>query len=291
MPTIFRRSKSEDAGEVQPGAPPRKGHLSKLFGKTNKKKKNTTSEQDPPAGPISSLEESILPVEEAPVAEDIPPAVEKAPSNDDSLPYPTEHTVASVESDASSDSECAEATPALVEDTPAVEDQGHSDEPACYLVYEPDSSGRLVEHYSKTPVADAVGRWVARGGKKIAGFKFARNAGRNVLIGSCSAGVQGRKNYCNGWCQFVKSCKVLQGDVTLFDINEGVKAMPVDVYLYYDRPNHQTVKLEPGTSLTTDKLLAVACLPRSSPFFVTNDSVDVMKWLQDARAYGYSTKI
>jgi hypothetical protein len=63
---------------------------------------------------------------------------------------------------------------------------------ACYLVYEPDSSGRLVEYYSMTHVPNAVGKWLPGGNKKIANFKMTRNAGRNVLIGNCSAGVQVR---------------------------------------------------------------------------------------------------
>lgn len=70
----------------------------------------------------------------------------------------------------------------------------HLSTAACYLVYEPDSSGRLVEHYSMKPVDGAVGRWVPGGGKKIANFKMTRNAGRNVLIGNCSAGVQVRED-------------------------------------------------------------------------------------------------
>lgn len=37
---------------------------------------------------------------------------------------------------------------------------------ACYLVYEPDSSGRLVEHYSMTSAEGAVGRWEAGGGQE-----------------------------------------------------------------------------------------------------------------------------
>jgi hypothetical protein len=91
---------------------------------------------------------------------------------------------------------------------------------ACYLVYEPDSSGRLVEHYSRTPVEYAIGRWVPGEGKKIAAFKFKQNHGRNVLIGNCSAGVQGRKNYCSGWNQFVRSAKVYRGEVMLWSVCE-----------------------------------------------------------------------
>ncbi|VEU39648.1 unnamed protein product [Pseudo-nitzschia multistriata] len=163
----------------------------------------------------------------------------------------------------------------------------------CNLVYEPDSSGRLVEHFTKTELHGmaVVGRWTAGNGKKIAGFKFKRNAGRNVLIGNCAAGVLGRKNYCNGFCQFVKQAYLMNGEVTLYDIPKGFKAMPVDVYLYYDdnRPGHQTVKLVPGKSLSTENLLAVSCLPKNTPFYET-ETVDLFKWLHDAEVQGYSSK-
>merc|ERR1712194_616468 len=43
---------------------------------------------------------------------------------------------------------------------------------ACYLLYDPDSSGQLVEHYVKSSVDFAIGRWIPGSGKKIAGFKF-----------------------------------------------------------------------------------------------------------------------
>ena len=163
---------------------------------------------------------------------------------------------------------------------------------ACYLVYEPDSSGRLVEHYSHSPIAGAIGRWAPSEGstKKIAGFKFKRNVGRNVLIGNCSAGVQGRKNYCSGWCQFVRSAKTMDADIMLWDpISKG---MFVDVYLYYNdaRPNYQTIRLEPGMTYTTANLQAVACIPKSTPFF-EGMCCDILKWLADGNTYGYSSKM
>ena len=165
---------------------------------------------------------------------------------------------------------------------------------ASHLVYEPDSSGRLVEHYSKNELQGmaVVGRWTAGEGKKIAGFKFKRNAGRQVLIGSCSAGVQGRKNYCNGFCQFVKQASLMNGDVTLYGVPTGFKAMPVDVYLYYDdnRPGYQIVKLEPGQSYSTVNVLAVACLPKNTPYYEGNETVDLLKWLHDAEVQGYSSR-
>jgi len=164
---------------------------------------------------------------------------------------------------------------------------------ACHLVYEPDSSGRLVEHYSKNQLQGmaTVGRWTPGSTKKIAGFKFKRNAGRQVLIGNCSAGVLGRKNYCNGFCQFVKQAKMLNGDVTLYDVPTGFKSMPVDVYLYYDdnRAGHQTIKLEPGESYTTENVIAVGCLPKNTQFY-ENETVDLLKWLHDAEVKGYSSR-
>jgi hypothetical protein len=55
----------------------------------------------------------------------------------------------------------------------------------------------------------------------------------------------------------------------------------VDVYLYYDdsRPGHQTVKLEPGQSYTTENVLAVGCLPKNTPFYESIETVDLLKWL------------
>jgi hypothetical protein len=160
---------------------------------------------------------------------------------------------------------------------------------ACYLVYETDSSGRLVEHCSKTPVPDAIGRWVPMGSKAMPAFKFTQNLGRNVLIGNCSAGVQGRKNYSSGWCQFVRSARVMKAEVMLWD--PVAKGLMVDVYLYQDdlRPTHQTVKLLPGVAHSVEKTLAVACIPKNTPFY-EGMCVDILKWLADGSNYGASSR-
>eukprot|EP00934_Nitzschia_sp_Nitz4_P007751 Nitzschia sp. Nitz4//scaffold269_size25945//16367//20314//NITZ4_008291-RA/size25945-processed-gene-0.15-mRNA-1//-1//CDS//3329544973//7741//frame0 len=160
---------------------------------------------------------------------------------------------------------------------------------ACYLLYEPGSSGRLVEQYSQTPVPDAIGRWVPAGNKKIAGFKFKQNLGKNVLIGNCAAGVQGRKNYSSGWCQFVRSARVMEGEVMLWD--PMGKGLMVDVYVYQNdsRPAHQTIRLQQGVSVNVEKILAVACIPKNTPFF-EGMGVDILKWLADGGNYGASSR-
>ena len=149
-----------------------------------------------------------------------------------------------------------------------------------------------MEHYCKTPIEFAIGRWIPRNDKKIAGFKFKRNHGRNVLIGNCSGGVQGRKNFYSGWCQFVRSAKNMHGDVTLWDTAEGRKGLNVDVCLYYNdnRPTHQTVRMEEGKTYTTKNMIAVACLPKGTPFF-DNMTADLLLWLAEGSKHGYSSKM
>ncbi len=166
------------------------------------------------------------------------------------------------------------------------------DEGACYLVYDPDSSGQLVEHYSKNWIDFAIGRWIPGTGKNIANFKFKRNVGRNVLIQNCSGGVQGRKNFYSGWCQFVRSAKNMKGYVTLWDTVDGRKGLKVDVCLYMEdsRPTHQTVRMEEGVPYDTDKIIAVACLPKGTPFF-DNMKADLLMWLSEGSKHGYSSKM
>ncbi|CAJ1931089.1 unnamed protein product [Cylindrotheca closterium] len=162
---------------------------------------------------------------------------------------------------------------------------------ACYLVYEPDSSGRLVEHYSKTAIEGAIGRWTPGKDKKIAGFKFTQNHGKVILIGNCSGGVAGRKAYCAGWNQFVKSAKLNKGEIMFWEPLEGVKGLPVDVWLYTDdnRPGFQSMKLETGVAVTLDKMQGVATLPKDSDFY-EGVQIDLFKWLDDGNSKGASIK-
>jgi hypothetical protein len=181
-------------------------------------------------------------------------------------------------------------TTASVEKPPPVLSPLHAASgPACYLVYETDSSGRLVLHYSKEPVASAIGMWVPGPGKKISGFKYTQNVGRSVLIGNCSAGVQGRRNYCSGWCQFVRGARLMNGQVTLWD--PTAKGLFVDVHVYNDTTNahEQTVELPRGIPTDVSKILAVACLPKNTDFF-SNMAVDIVKWLGDGNTIGAASK-
>eukprot|EP00980_Cylindrotheca_fusiformis_P003692 scaffold818_cov136-Cylindrotheca_fusiformis.AAC.58 len=52
------------------------------------------------------------------------------------------------------------------------EEEEDEDLSACYLVYEADSSGRLVEIYSRQPIENAIGMWIPGPGHSLPDFKF-----------------------------------------------------------------------------------------------------------------------
>ena len=177
--------------------------------------------------------------------------------------------------------------------------------PACYLLYEPDSSGRLVKYYSKTPLtgeqqAAVVAVW--KPASHISSHKFTQNAGRSVLIGNCNVGFQGKHNYCNGVCQFLKNAFANGGGTITFVLSSSSSSsskedatpsfLPIDVYLYLNetRPQYQTLPLLPGKTRTIpSNTLAAACLPHATTFY-QNKTVDMYKWLTDAERQGSSIR-
>jgi hypothetical protein len=166
----------------------------------------------------------------------------------------------------------------------------NNNEEGCYLLYESDSSGRLVQHYSKTSVPNAIGFWCAGQGKKIQGFKFTQNCGRSELIRNCAAGTEGRKNYYSGWCQFVKAAKLMKGSVTKIPvIAEEVQCLEVDVYLYY-KDGDRVVKMEDGVPIDATGIDAVACLPKDCDIFGNLTKMEEGMFLHKCSESGASSK-
>mmetsp|Transcript_20023 Transcript_20023/g.28498 ORF Transcript_20023/g.28498 Transcript_20023/m.28498 type:complete len:172 (+) Transcript_20023:291-806(+) len=159
----------------------------------------------------------------------------------------------------------------------------------CYLVYESDSSGRLVQHYSKTPVPHAIGFWCAGQDKKIQGFKFTQNLGRSELIRNCAAGNEGRKNYYSGWCQFVKAAKLMKGSVKKIATDESTQCLEVDVYLYY-KEGDKVIKLEDGVLIDASNMDAVACVPKNCDIFGNLTKMDEGMFLHKCSESGASSK-
>ena len=134
----------------------------------------------------------------------------------------------------------------------------------------------------------------------ISSHKYTQNSGRSVLIGNCTVGFQGRHNYCNAVCQFIKSAFANGGGtITLLKEDRGggmqatsAVALPTDIYLYMNdtRPQYQTIILQPGKTRTIpSNTQAVACLPHKTPFY-SNKTVDMYKWLADAERQGSSIR-
>jgi hypothetical protein len=163
-----------------------------------------------------------------------------------------------------------------------------NNEEGCYLLYESDSSGKLVQHYSKSAVPNAIGFWCAGQGKKIQGFKFTQNCGRSELIRNCAAGIEGRRNYYSGWCQFVKAAKLMKGSVTKIPVTaEEVQCLEVDVYLYQDG---RVSKMEDGISFDASAIDAVACLPKDCDVLGNLHKMDEALFLHKCSEAGASSK-
>jgi hypothetical protein len=160
------------------------------------------------------------------------------------------------------------------------------------LVYDPDSSGKLILHYSRTTIERAIGKWTPGAGHRVQGFKYTQNAGRSELIGNCTSGMAGRKNYFSGWCQYVRAAKAMDGTITVWDPTST--GLYVDVYLYTDdnRAGHQTIQLlaDQSLDLSSITVLAVACLPRNTKFY-SAITLDLLKWLADASTQGTASRL
>ena len=164
---------------------------------------------------------------------------------------------------------------------------------ASYLVYESDSSGRLVQYYSMTPIADAIGRWTTIpkvSKKRISAFKF-KSSG-DVIIAGCSGGVQGRKNYFSGCCQFYRSACHMTAVIMTWD-PKTKKGIAVDIWVYTKdtRPGKQSIKLKPGIGVSTEGILAIACLPKNTMFYDQAMTIDINKWLLEGSTLGGSIRI
>ena len=93
---------------------------------------------------------------------------------------------------------------------------------------------------------------------------------------------KGKKSY-RVYCAFI---------IPFYDLMKVLLlSLFVDVWLYMDdtRPAYQTVRLQPGVAVNLNKTLAVACIPKSTPFY-EGMAVDILKWLADGSNYGASSR-
>lgn len=168
----------------------------------------------------------------------------------------------------------------------------------CYLHYD-SASGKLKLQYTDTPVKKAIGFYSSR---TIPGHKFRKNFGRADLISGCFSGLQGRKNYYNGWCQFVRAArndikaeqKVFgntTGQLWMFPVGRS-KGLEVDIYVYDEMADYQTIELPLGKGLQKEILDvdAVTCLPKHSAIFEEVKKMELNNWLVRANNVGSSIR-
>lgn len=182
--------------------------------------------------------------------------------------------------------------------------------PACYLVYESEQGGRLVQWFSKTPLNPEENSVLAfwKTHSHISALKFQESGGRTTLVINCGLGFQGRHKYCNGVCQFIKGAfahgefsitvmpNLMKGKKTFSDDDEKAKQlMPIDIYVYQhdNRPSHQTLQLRPLKAMpipSSHSLKAIACLPHKTSFY-KKLGVELSQWMADGERYGSSIHI
>lgn len=89
----------------------------------------------------------------------------------------------------------------------------------------------------------------------------------------------------------MRSARIQEGEVMLWDPFEGAKGLPVDVWLYTNdkRPKYQSQKLQRGVSTRVQSALAVTTIAKNAKFY-DRISVDMLKWLADGSKNGSSSK-
>jgi hypothetical protein len=170
--------------------------------------------------------------------------------------------------------------------------------PACYLLYEPENGGQLVQFYTAIPLdlesstnheRTVVAIW--KRSSHIPSHKFTTHAGRTVLTTNGTLGFQGKHNYCQGICKFVQaafSCG--GGSITLLTVQDQPTETNLYLYLNDSRPQYQTMYLDVGkTHILPSNSLAVACVPIKTVFH-KNKLVDIYQWLEDGEREGSSIR-
>ena len=158
----------------------------------------------------------------------------------------------------------------------------------CYLVYEPDSGGRLMIVYSHGYVPmNAVGFWCAGEGKAIQDFKFKQNCGRSELIKGIAGGDSNRRKYFVGWCQFIKMAKAMNGRVIKFP--NAIQGVEVDVYGYRQSDSHPDFLGLDEALIDINSYDAIAVVPMHKDFLKGVKSMVASTFLEMGNIAGAST--
>ena len=170
--------------------------------------------------------------------------------------------------------------PAQVMPPPAA--QSNEPTPGCYLVYFADSGGKLVLHYSKTPVDNAIGFWRAGQGKSIQGFKYRQNSGRVELIKGIAGGDANKRKFFSGWCQFIKAAAAFNGSARKFPNAGGLE---VELYAVSKDGTVHFLDVD-NEEVDVSQFDAIACLPKNNNLFKGVHNLDVNRFVNTANIAG-----
>lgn len=154
--------------------------------------------------------------------------------------------------------------------------------PGCYLVYFADSGGKLVLHYSKTPVDNAIGFWRAGQGKSIQGFKYRQNSGRVELIKGIAGGDANKRKFFSGWCQFIKAAAAFNGSVRKFP---NVGGLEIELYAVSKDGTVHFLDVD-NEEVDVSQFDAIACLPKNNNLFQGVHNLDVNRFVNTANIAG-----
>jgi hypothetical protein len=174
---------------------------------------------------------------------------------------------------------------ASVEEIPPV-DEGEMPVEGCYLIFDPNSGGKLTINYSKTVVEGAIGFWCPGKGKNIQGFKFKQNQGRSDLMRDI-AGKDYKKKYFNGWCQFIKAAKTYNGSLCKWSEHERIE---LDIYVFFS-DKCEVKKIEDGELFDVTNIDAVTCLPKGNATFTGVKTGEYGTFLNRGDAAGASMAV
>mmetsp|Transcript_18348 Transcript_18348/g.52527 ORF Transcript_18348/g.52527 Transcript_18348/m.52527 type:complete len:1619 (-) Transcript_18348:247-5103(-) len=160
--------------------------------------------------------------------------------------------------------------------------QSNGPAPGCYLVYLADSGGKLVLHYSKTPVDNAIGFWRAGQGKSIQGFKYRQNSGRVELIKGIAGGDANKRKFFSGWCQFIKAAAAFNGSARKFP---NVGGLEIELYAHSKDGTCHYLDVD-NEEVDVCQFDAIACLPKNNNLFKGVHALDVNRFVNTANIAG-----
>lgn len=141
----------------------------------------------------------------------------------------------------------------------------------CFLTYTTASNGTLFLNWKHEAVSGALAFF--QPGKKVPAFKFKKAGGREELTRSTD---NVKKNYFQGWCNYLKMAKEYGGPVSLYTHD-------VEIYLL---SGSKIQKFSPGETVDLAKVDACVAMNKGQAALREVKTVDMSRFLNTGQAHG-----